>query len=160
MFPVISVEARLKGGVWRMEPPTTVDAEIGPLRWNSKLEWWEGSVKLESSEPFTLYVLSRHSPDRQITPEARRAFQRLLQLEAGCRRYAAVELVQIRNEEWSDSDPISEPEFARRLIPDSIEIHENGYAEFHFKDDDLFWGHGVGVRIEPDGDFQEAVVQG
>jgi hypothetical protein len=47
-----------------------------------------------------------------------------------------------------------------RLIPASIEIHEQGYAEFHFKDGSLFSGHGIGVRIKTDGSFQEAVIEG
>lgn len=143
-----------------MNAVRTVDADLGELRWNEELKWWEGSVKLESASPFKLYVFSREPAGRLISVEARHAFRRLRSLEFASRRYAAAELTAIHNDEWSHGRMVSEPEFARRLSPDSIEIHESGYAEFHFKADELFSGHGVGVRVQPDGGFQEAVVEG
>lgn len=76
------------------------------------------------------------------------------------RAYAARELTSIYNQEWSGGKIVTELEFARRLMPASIEIHEQGYAEFHFKDAGLFSGHEVGVRIKADGSFQEAVIEG
>jgi hypothetical protein len=81
-------------------------------------------------------------------------------MEAQVRAYAALQLTASYNREWSDGKIVTESEFARRRIPDSIEIHEQGYAEFHFKDAGLFSGHGVGVRIKADGSFQEAVMEG
>lgn len=143
-----------------MNPTTFIDSELGALRWDPELEWWEGSVKLLSAKPFTLYIFSRYSADGAIPAEARQVSRKLSQLELTCRRFAASELGKIQNEEWSEGRLVSEAEFAGRLIPESIVIHESGYTEFHFGDDGLFWGHWVGVRIKPDGTFQEAVVEG
>jgi hypothetical protein len=143
-----------------MKPTAMIDSEFGALRWNPDLEWWEGSVKLASAKPFTLYIFARETADGRVSDEARRTFRTLAQFETECRRYAAAELLEIHNQEWAEGKEISESEFIERLIPDSVEIHESGYMEFHFHDDDLFWGHGVGVRIQPDGKFQEAVVEG
>src|SRR5580692_3950596 len=136
------------------------DADFGDLVWNPELDWWEGSVKLDSPQPFVLYLFSRDDPDRGISDESRTAFRRLAAMEAPARAYAALQLTASYNREWSDGKIVTEPEFARRLIPESIEIHEQGYAEFHFKDAGLFSGHGVGVRIKADGSFQEAVMEG
>ena len=136
------------------------DADFGDLVWNPELDWWEGSVKLDSPQPFVLYLFSRDDPDRGISDESRAAFLRLAALEAPARAYAALHLTASYNREWSDGKIVTESEFARRRIPDSIEIHEQGYAEFHFKDAGLFSGHGIGVRIKADGSFQEAVMEG
>ena len=68
--------------------------------------------------------------------------------------------MQIYNEEWSEEDTLESPELARQLLAGSIEVHETGYAEVHFGDGGLLSGHSVGVRIHPDGTFQEAVVEG
>jgi hypothetical protein len=143
-----------------MKPTAMIDPVFGALRWNPDLEWWEGSVKLVSATPFTLYIFARDTAVGEISDEARRAFRTLPQFESECRRYAASELLEIKNQEWAEKKEVSESEFIKRLIPDSVEIHESGYMELHFRGDDLFWGHGVGVRIQPDGKFQEAVVEG
>jgi|HubBroStandDraft_6_1064221.scaffolds.fasta_scaffold147519_2 hypothetical protein len=140
--------------------PSIADPDFGDLVWNPELDWWEGSVKLDSPQPFVLYLFSRDDPDRQITAEARNAFRRVAGMEGTARAYAALQLTASYNREWSDGKIVTEPEFARRLIPASIEIHEQGYAELHFQDGGLFSGHGVGVRIKPDGSFQEAVMEG
>ena len=136
------------------------DADFGDLVWNPDLDWWEGSVKLDSPQPFVLSVFSRDDPDRRISDAARNALRRVARMEAMARAYAALQLTAICNREWSDGKIVTEREFARRLIPASIEIHEQGYAEFHFKDGGLFAGHEVGVRIKADGSFQEAVIEG
>jgi hypothetical protein len=138
------------------------DAELGDLTWNEQLEWWEGSIRMTSPKEFELFVLARSSlvADRSITADARAAIARIRTAEDACRSYACGELLEIHNSEWSEGSIISAGEFKRRLEPDSVEVHESGYSEVHFRDGDLFWGHSVGVRIRPDGSFQEAVVEG
>ena len=143
-----------------MTEQLVVDEELGPLRWDPSLEWWEGEIRLSSQDPFVLYVMSRHDDGRPITDEARAAIARIRTLETTCRRYAASELLAVHNAEWSEGNLTSTEEFADRLSPDSVEVHESGYAEVHFTDGELFGGHLVGVRIKPEGSFQEAVVEG
>ncbi len=138
------------------------DEMLGVLTWDAQLDWWEGKLKLESATPFVLYLLTRSefTPERRITDECRTAIDRIVESEAEYRLYAAKQLCDIHNSEWNDGPPISEDEFAQRLTPDSIEVHESGYAEIHFHDGGLFWEHGVGVRLRQTGEFQEAVVEG
>ena len=138
------------------------DETLGALAWSSEFEWWEGKIKLDSAAPFVLYVFARpdFTPDREITEECRTAVTRIVTSEAECRIYAANQLCDIHNSEWNDGPPTSEEEFARRLVPDTVEVHESGYAEIHFGDGGLFWDHGIGVRLRPTGEFQEAVVEG
>ena len=138
------------------------DESLGVLNWNEQLEWWEGKIQLDSETPFTLYIFARSdlTPNRTITDECRAAIERIANREAEYRKYAATELVDIHNSEWNDGPPTSNADFANRLAPDSVEVHESGYAEIHFGDGGLFWDHGVGVRLRESGEFQEAVVEG
>ena len=138
------------------------DETLGTLTWNNEFEWWEGKIKLDSVTPFVLYVFARHdfTSDREITEESRMAVNRIATSEAEYRAYAANQLCDIHNSEWNDGPLISEDEFARRLVPDTVEVHESGYAEIHFGDGGLFWDHGVGVRLRLTGELQEAVVEG
>lgn len=151
-----------RGHVRRMTADSMNDPDLGTLTWDNKLDWWEGSIRLSSEVPFQLHIFARASEgsERAITADARRAIERIRQREPACRRYAADQLLNIRNSEWSQGDVISAEEFMRRLAPDSVEIHETGYTEIHFGDDGLFLGHSVGVRIRSDGGFQEAVLEG
>ncbi|MHC5066558.1 MAG: DUF2262 domain-containing protein [Planctomycetota bacterium] len=138
------------------------DSDLGTLTWDAQLEGWEGSIQLSSKTPFHLYIFARTclAIDRDITKEARLAIAKMRSHELACRRYAAEQLLAIHNAEWAEGRPISAAEFERRLKPDSLEIHESGYSEIHFGDDELFWGHSVGVRLRANGDFQEAVIEG
>lgn len=61
------------------------DADFGDLVWNPELEWWEGSVKLDTPQPFVLYIFSRDEPDRRIADDARNAFRRVAAMEAPVR---------------------------------------------------------------------------
>jgi hypothetical protein len=138
------------------------DPDLGTLTWDERLNWWEGSIRLSSEVPFKLYIFARagENPERMITADARRAIGRIRQRESACRRYAADQLLNIRNSEWSRGDVVSAEEFTRRLAPGSVEIHETGYTEIHFGDDGLFLSHSIGVRIRSDGSFQEAILEG
>jgi hypothetical protein len=145
-----------------MSADVVIDPELGPLRWKERIECWEGAIHLSSGNAFELAVFARAHlvAERAITADARRAIARIRVGEDAYRSYACNELLEIHNSEWSEGSVVDATEFMCRLEPESVEVHESGYSEMHFRDGDLFWGHSVGVRIRPDGSFQEAVVEG
>lgn len=55
------------------------DPELGTLKWNDQLEWWEGSIRMTSPKEYDLFVLARQSlvKDRSITVDARVAIARI-----------------------------------------------------------------------------------
>ena len=136
------------------------DPECGLLTWNSDLDGWEGAITLPSAQSVELFIFSREDPDGRITSSARAALQRIVKTEPELRRYAARELVEIHNSEWCDGPPLREDQFGQQLIPESVEVHEGGYAEVHYQGEGLFDGHSIGVRIRENGELQEAVVEG
>ena len=103
------------------------DETLGALAWDSQFEWWEGKIKLASDTPFILYLFARgdFTPDRRITDECRATVTRIVGSESEYRQYAAGQLCEIHNSEWNDGPPTSEEEFARRLVPDTVEVQTN-----------------------------------
>ena len=87
------------------------------------------------------------------------AFEKMMVSELIARQFAAKELLAVHNDEWSEGKKIAESEFVSRLIPSTIQLWPGGDAEISFGDDDLFWGHEIGVRFRG-GEFTEAVLQG
>jgi len=138
------------------------DTELGTLNWNDQLRWWEGSIQLSAEKPFTLFVFARPElvAERGITDNVRESVFRIRDSEFTYRRWAATRLLNTYNAEWSDGRILSAAEFSNRMEPDSVEVHESGYTEIHFQDGGLFDGHGIGVRVRPDGSCQEVVVEG
>ena len=135
------------------------DPQLGDLKFDTTISWWEGRVKLSSGSSFVLYVHTSPGGDQSITDAAPTTFDKMKSSEAAARRFAADELLALHREEWSEGKPIDSEEFMRRLIPAAIQVWPDGDAEISFGDDDMFWGHEVGIRYR-DGKFTEAVVQG
>jgi hypothetical protein len=133
--------------------------ELGQLVFDAEIGWWEGSVTLPSNAKFLLYVHTPAEGDSSITNAALVAFEKMKASELFARQFAAKELLAVYNKEWSEGKKIAEHEFVSRLVPAAIQLWPDGDAEMSFGDDDLFWGHEIGVRYRG-GKFTEAVVQG
>lgn len=135
------------------------DAQLGELTFDPTIGWWEGQVRLASGASFVLYVHTPSATDHSITDGARAAFEKMKSSEQAARQFAAAELVSVHNDKWSEGKQVDAGEFIRRLVPAAIQVWPDGNAEISFGDDELFWGHEVGVRYRG-GRFTEAVVQG
>lgn len=135
------------------------DPQLGDLTFDSDIGWWEGRVTLPSGSSFVLYVHTPTEKDQSITEAARAAFEKMNRSEQAAREFAAAELLSVHNGEWSEGKEILAGEFTRRLVPATIQVWPDGDAEISFEDDNLFWGHEIGVRYRG-GRFTEAVVQG
>lgn len=135
------------------------DDQFGDLTFDPSIHWWEGKVTLDSGYSFALYIHTPNKADDSITKDARSAFEKMKISEKTAREFAASKLLSIHNDTWNRGEEIDSAEFIRRLTPSSIQVWPNGNAEISFGDDNLFWGHEVGVRYRG-GRFTEAVVQG
>jgi hypothetical protein len=106
-----------------------------------------------------LYIHTPGRSDNSITEGARAAFEKMRSSEQTAREFAASKLLSVHNVTWNEGEDIDASEFIRRLVPAAIQVWPSGDAEISFGDDNLFWGHEVGVRYRGGG-FTEAVVQG
>ena len=135
------------------------DEQLGDLVYDSTIGWWEGRVTLPSGASLSLYVHTAGKGDDSIAEGARTAFEKMKGAEQAAREFAASELLSVHNDTWNEGEEINAREFTRRLVPSAIQVWPNGNAEISFGDDNLFWGHEIGVRFRG-GEFAEAVVQG
>jgi hypothetical protein len=135
------------------------DEQLGELTYDPRIGWWEGRVTLISGASFVLYVHTPGRGDNSITEGAKIGFEKMRNSERIAREFAASKLLAVHNDTWNEGDEIDASEFMRRLVPAAIQVWPNGNAEISFGDDNLFWGHEVGVRYRG-GEFSEAVVQG
>ncbi|MGA3268967.1 MAG: DUF2262 domain-containing protein [Verrucomicrobiota bacterium] len=135
------------------------DEQLGELTYDANIGWWEGRVTLASGASFALYVHTPGRGDNSITAGARAGFEKMRSSERIVREFAASKLLSVHNDTWNQGEEIDASEFMRRLVPAAIQVWPNGNAEISFGDDNLFWGHEVGVRYR-DGQLSEVVVQG
>jgi hypothetical protein len=142
-----------------MTPDTFTDSELGEFHWDSRVNWWAGSLALGSTRPFQLYIKSRNA-DRSICAEARQSITRLRDRDNAIRCRAAEGLLETLNSIWNEGVAITPEEFARRLTPEAIVAYPSGRVEVSYGDDGMFLGHSVAVRIAPDGALIEALIQG
>jgi hypothetical protein len=83
------------------------------------------------------------------------------------RKFAAEELTDLAND-WQDEDEeegdgedgITEEDFARRIILETISVDEDGEFTFWFGDDDIFYGHVIMVAGNLKDGFESADIAG
>ena len=63
-------------------------------------------------------------------------------------------------EEGEEADPITEEDFARRIVISMIAIEADGSITGYDDDDDLFWGHTIVVSINQNGEMTDADIAG
>jgi hypothetical protein len=143
---------------------TIRDEVLGPLTWNTDLDWWEGRVELSPGHPLSL-SLSVEDEDATADPvreiaHGRRILLFLREHEPEARLVAADELLEIYNAEWNEGEPLDEEEFMDRLTLDDVNVSFDGSAELFYLDDGLFAGHTVVVTVDANGNFADADVAG
>jgi hypothetical protein len=138
------------------------DPDLGKLTWEEDLQWWRGEMDWASGHPISVAVSCVEKEEIQILlPQARRAFAWVREHEAHARLCAARELLDLYNSTWREKEePISLQEFARRIKLVEIGIRSEGATELWYDDGDLFAGHQIAVKFDPEGKFQRADIHG
>lgn len=78
------------------------------------------------------------------------------------KKYCADSLLEDKNDGWADTEEekVTEEEFKDRLQLDTIKIESDGGLEIVFQDGDLFAGHWVVVKTDPEYRFDYADIEG
>ncbi len=138
------------------------DPVFGELIWDEKYHWWKADARANSDFPFAVYLTDYlGEADDDIEPY-RRFFEIVRQNEPAAREYAAQELLEIYNENWSNNEFITKEEFCRRMEPESVSFSEFDAeeAEFHYTGEDLFGEHTIIVAMTKSGVFTYASFEG
>jgi len=171
-----ATEEEIEQAFYAMEqtvvPPPPVKrtaADNPPIPWNGgtltfepEYQWFGGETKLGDRA----VALNLESAEREraleLVPVLQKATGNLSSLDLEARRYAAQQLLELKNDSWLDEDEeeLTEEEFAGRMTLESLTLDEDSEWTFWYEDGDLFWGHTVCVRRSPDGEWLSADMMG
>ncbi|MDX1944404.1 MAG: DUF2262 domain-containing protein [Pirellulaceae bacterium] len=64
------------------------------------------------------------------------------------REFAAAQLIELKNDTWlqEDEKPLTEAEFIKKLIPNSMGFDPPDGFTIYYDDGDIFWGHAIEIR--------------
>ncbi|MCA9608003.1 MAG: DUF2262 domain-containing protein [Myxococcales bacterium] len=134
-------------------------AALGQLLHDDRLGAWTGRATWDGSE-VELFVRGSLELDEEAFD---RTADRLVSVSnAELRTYAAAELLDVHNDDWSDDGdpPLDAATIAARLRPQSLTVAEEGTVTVFFSDGGLFSGHSVVVVVAPDGVPVDAQIAG
>lgn len=151
-----------------MKPTIIEHPTFGRLLWDERMTSYEGEADLGpdgkirlSLQPFT-DVVPGQEPGELGDPTA---FVDLCAGKLGWVRehvqmlssYVASQLLADHNDgDWCAGEPITESEFVRRITLTDVTIDQDGTIEVCFDDGDLFWGHALLARVNPEGEPEHA----
>jgi hypothetical protein len=129
------------------EPVTFADAEFGSFTLDRRVNWYEATPEW-CGGPIRLMIPADGLREREKSLSvARRLWAEQEEWQRKITACATRELLGLKNDSWLDEDEaeVTEEEFARRMVLESISIQADGAFEFWHNDGDLFWGHYIMV---------------
>ena len=78
------------------------------------------------------------------------------------RAYAAGHMLDTANDWLGDADeePITAEQFADRITLSELAFRNDGSIEAYYDDGDIFWGHCIIVRMDKNGNIEDAEIAG
>jgi hypothetical protein len=139
---------------------------IESLTYNEEYEWYEGTfTDKENLIEITVHHTTQKKlekllqfVDKQI--QSKFYEKMLLEMEA--------EMIELKNDVWIGEDeetgeeepPISIEEFRKRISINSIIFYDDCSSVIYCNDDDLFFGHSIGIDIDKNGKYKGANLAG
>ncbi len=142
-------------------PPIELQA-YGVLEFDESIQEFEGVVRAGEYEIRAALDTAVREEAIARLPRLAALLDRLAETDAAARAYAAEEMLELKNDVWSDDDEpdISAKEFAARMDLNSLTLGAGGDATFWYADGDLFGGHTICVEQGGDGEFFSAEIMG
>lgn len=145
-----------------MERKDVEHETLGTLRYDGKLEWYEGLVEREGKAvPIYLSAVGQKEFDAAAA-RAVHVTSHLDDYERRAKEYAAERLLKIKNDGWlgEGEAPVNADEFKEKISLREIVFRRYGAVHFHHKDGNLFLGHDVVVSLDGGDNFVEAKISG
>lgn len=86
----------------------------------------------------------------------------MTELDRQLRAYAAGHMLDTAND-WLDNDgeePITADQFADRITLSGLAFRNDGSIEAYYDDGDIFWGHCIIMRMDKNGNIEDAEIAG
>ena len=135
---------------------------INKLTFNNNSEIFESTIFGEGkSHEFTLCDFGKEE-ETIATVLANKIFMWLVDNIDSVKKYAASDLVNLKNRTWLEEgeEPLTETKFAERIELDSILAFSEGSFQIFFIDNDIFGGHAIRIEINKDFNFNGADIAG
>lgn len=157
--------------VWEeyAKPIVIEDEVIGTLTMNKEVNVFKGRCKWSDKE---ISVILEVNPNSKATwTKARNVMKNLIteqdKWDKVLRKFAAEQMTEMANE-WlkddagqnTDTDLITEEEFAGRIVLKEISVGSGGNFTAWYDDDDIFWGHSIALEASVKKGPQSADIEG
>ena len=138
------------------KPVVLEDEVLGTLTLNREMSFFDGTCRWMGKEVHIL--LDVDMENKATWTRVRNVMKKLMadqeSWDKSLRAMAAQKLTRLANEWLADNDqtdrdpkkaPITEEEFARRILLSEFSVSPGGRFTAWYEDDDMFWGHVVTV---------------
>lgn len=148
-IPEVIEEAELAEHAARLQVSVIHDdAFFGPCTLDRQVQWFEAQAPWNGSSIVVYLQAETLEALPQVLEQARALWRDQTQWHARVLDCAVENLLELKNDSWLEDDekPVAADAFRQRIELQSISMDEEGWFEFCFGDDDLFWGHAILVR--------------
>ena len=129
------------------EPVTLMDPEFGVFTLERRVNWYEANpVWCGAAVRLTVPAGSPNEIQKSLAA-ARKLWADQEEWHRRITAYAVQKLLELKNDNWLDEGEaeVSEEEFGRRMVVETISVNPGGSFEFWHDDGDLFLGHSIMV---------------
>lgn len=135
---------------------------INEFQYNSDYDYYESELEINGIST-AIYVTNDKVKEIEIlNNRLNQAIDWLEDNYETIKQYCADNLRELKNESWveTEEEKVTEEEFKERLQLESIKIESDGGLELAFQDGDLFWGHWIVVKTDPEYRLNYADIEG
>jgi hypothetical protein len=137
---------------------TLLDPVLGRLTFNRGHNWYEGAINLENGHSVKIAVDASGSDFDAAKSEAGKHLPSLLRRIDVAKDFAASRLLKLKNENWLEDNQkaLEADEFKACLEVESATMFGDGDCELYLRDGNLFGGHSVLLRWDPQRGYYDA----
>ncbi|MDX1963583.1 MAG: DUF2262 domain-containing protein [Pirellulales bacterium] len=121
---------------------------LGQLTFERGYNSFQAKLTL-AEEPIRLRVdADGEAPDPATLSIAEQFWKENADWDRRLREFAAARLIELKNDTWlqEGEKPLTEAEFIKKLIPNSIGFDPPDGFTIYYDDGDIFWGHAIEIR--------------
>lgn len=135
---------------------------IDNFQYNTELKWYESSLDIKGITT-KIYVLDNEIKEKNVlNNQLKKGINWVEDNFEEIKTYCADNLLELKNESWADNEEeqVTEEEFKKLLLLESITIQPSGSLELTFQDGDLFYGHFIVVKTDSEYQLNYADIEG
>ena len=143
-----------------LQQPKYIHTQRGDFLLNRQYKWYEMKT------PDCGFTLDVDEGSDETCEAALAAYKKhemnMPELDRQLRAYAAGHMLDTANDWLGDADeePITAEQFADRITLSELAFRNDGSIEAYYDDGDIFWGHCIIVRMDKNGNIEDAEIAG